>query len=291
MLYSINVVVLTPMKEARKKVVIDADRRSGFVNFREILLYKDLFLSLAYRDYRVRYAQTFLGFAWAVIQPTLQILIGTVIFSKALGVNTDGVAYPVFACSGLLLWSYFSYVLNNAGSSIIGAQGMVKKIYFPRLIIPLSKAVVGFVDFFIVLLIMIGLMIYYQTPISANAVWIPAFFLIAVLASLGCGIWLSALSIRYRDFQHIVPFVMQFGLYITPVLFTASEITQHLPEWGKIVYYCNPMAGIIDGFRWAMFGGPSPDYYQFISFGMALLIFLTSLWYFKRMEEKVADII
>ena len=274
------------------KIVIDSDKKKLGLNLKELFQYKDLFITLAIRDLKVRYAQTILGFVWAFLQPLSSLIIFTFVFNRVANVNTGTEApYSIFAMSGMIAWTYFAFVLNQSGSSIIGAQGMIKKIYFPRLIIPLSKAVVGFVDFGIAFLLMMGLMLYFQYSPSSNIIYLPLFILLTVITSLAVGIWVSVLSIRYRDFQHIVPFITQFGLYATPIGYTANTAIQNLPEWLRIVYYLNPMAGVIDGFRWCILGTNPPTQYAYISFAIVILIFISGLFYFKKVEKIMADIV
>jgi lipopolysaccharide transport system permease protein len=269
------------------KLVIDPRERSIWLNGKELFAYRDLFLVLAYRDLRVRYAQTFLGVLWAVIQPLCTLLIFTLVFGRAMQVDTAGVPYPVFAMCGMSAWTYFAFVMNQAGNSIIGAQGMIQKIYFPRLIIPLSKAVVGFVDFAISFLFVLGLALWFGVSLSAHIVFLPAFILLMVITALGVGIWLSALTIRYRDFQHIVPFLVQIGLYATPIAYPSTLI----PERFQLLVHLNPMAGIVEGFRWSLLGGEAPHPYAYFSFGLSLLLFLTGLLYFRKIERVMADIV
>jgi lipopolysaccharide transport system permease protein len=276
---------------AMQRIVIDANKKSLSLNLRELAEYKDLFWVLAYRDLRVRYAQTFLGLIWAFIQPAATLLIFTVVFGMAVKVDTGEVPYPIFAITGMSAWTYFAYVLNQSGNSIIGAQEMVKKIYFPRLVIPLSKAAVGFVDFGVALLFMIGLMIFYGNIPSANIVYLPLFILLTVITALAVGIWLSALTIRYRDFQHVVPFMVQFGLYATPIAYPAKTIVASLPNWAVVLYYFNPMAGVVEGFRWSVLGGEAPSLYAWISFVLVGLLFVSALYYFKKVERVMADIV
>lgn len=273
------------------RIVVDANKSRFSVNLKELLDYKDLFLILAYRDLRVRYAQTFLGLTWAFVQPAGTLLIFTVVFGRAVKVDTGGVPYPVFAITGMTVWTYFAFVLNQSGNSIIGAQEMVKKIYFPRLVIPLSKALVGFVDFLIAFAILIVLMTIYQVIPSVNLVFLPVFVLLTVVSSLAVGVWLSALTIRYRDFQHVVPFLVQFGLYATPIAYPSDTIINNLPEWGTVLYYLNPMAGVVEGFRWSILGGFPPNPFAYLSFGIIALLFISSLVYFKRVEKIMADIV
>ncbi|MDA0195529.1 MAG: ABC transporter permease [Bacteroidetes bacterium] len=218
-------------------------------------------------------------------------LIFVLIFGRAIGVETGGVPYPIFALCGMSCWTYFSFLMGQSGSSIIAAQNMIKKIYFPRLIIPLSKAVVGFIDYLIIIALLAILMIYYQFLPSPNIIFAPIFILITIISALGVGIWLSALTVRYRDFQHVVPFLVQFGLYASPVAFPAELIIQRFPPWLSFLYYLNPMAGVIEGFRWSVIGGALPHHYSYLSFIMAFLLFSFGILYFKRMERVMADIV
>lgn len=273
------------------RVVVDANKSRFSINLKELLDYKDLFLILAYRDLRIRYAQTFLGFSWAFVQPVATLLIFTLVFGRAVKVDTGAIPYPVFAITGMTAWTYFSFVLNQSGNSIIGAQEMVKKIYFPRLVIPLSKALVGFVDFIVAFMMLATLMIVYQVKPSVNLVFLPVFFLLTVTSALAVGIWLSALTIRYRDFQHVVPFLVQFGLYATPIAYPSETIVNNLPVWASALFYLNPMAGVVEGFRWSVLGGAPPHVYAYLSFCIVILLFITSLLYFKRVERIMADIV
>lgn len=270
-----------------QKLIIDANKKSISLNTKELFSYKDLFVILAYRDLRVRYAQTFLGLLWAVVQPLFTLLIFILIFGKAIKIDTGDIPYPIFALSGLSAWTYFAFVMNQAGNSIVGAQNMIQKIYFPRLIIPLSKAVVGLVDFAVTLLFITGLMIWYQFAPSANIVLLPVFVLFTIIAALGVGIWLSALTIRYRDFQHIVPFMVQIGLYATPIAYPASIV----PNKYQLLYHINPMAGVVEGFRWSITGGNALEPVAYVSFGVAIILFISSLFYFRKVERVMADIV
>jgi lipopolysaccharide transport system permease protein len=269
------------------KIIVDANRSSYRIDFHELRHYRDLFYILAYRDLRVRYAQTFLGFLWALLQPLATLLVFILVFGMAIKVDTGGVPYPLFAISGIAMWSYFSFVLNQSGNSVIGAQEMIKKIYFPRLVIPLSKAVVGFVDFGVSLIMLAILMAVYRFTPSFQIIFAPLFILLNILAALSVGIWLSALTIRYRDFQHVIPFLVQFGLYATPVAYPARLV----PEKYQLIYNLNPMAGVIQGFRWSVFGGKPPDVYFYISMAVILVLFVSSLFYFRKVEEVMADIV
>lgn len=273
----------------QKKVIL-AGRRSVVPDFKELFRYKDLFWTLSWRDFRVRYAQTAIGLIWAILQPVVTIAILAVVFGRFVGVKTP-VPYLLFTVSGMAIWTYFSYVLANSGSSIIAAQEMVKKIYFPRLIIPLSKAVVGLIDLAIVLLILVFLMLFYRVMPSVHMWAAPLFVLLTMIAALGAGIWLSALTVRFRDFQHVTPFIVQIGLYVTPIAYPAEFAMKSLPGWAAQLYYLNPMAGIIQGFRWSLFGGMPPNGYFWISVIMVFVIFISSLFYFRKIEDEMADFV
>jgi len=253
--------------------------------------YKDLFRTLAWRDFKVRYAQTMIGILWAVVQPVITISILFLVFGTFANVPTNGVPHLVFIVAGTSIWSYFSFLMTNSGNSIVQAQQMISKIYFPRLIIPLSKAFVGFIDFGVNILILIALMIYYQVIPSSNLIYAPIFVLFGILAALGVGIWLSALSIRFRDFQHIIPFMVQIGLYVTPVAYPAEFATQKLSSTLSFFYFLNPLAGVVQGFRWSVLGGEPPGQMAFISFGVVIILFISGLYYFRSMESKMADIV
>jgi len=268
-------------------VKFDSRKKGIGFNFKELYDYRDLFIILAYRDLRVRYAQTFLGLFWAFLQPAATLLIFILIFGKAVKVDTGDIPYPLFALTGMSAWAYFSFVLSQSGQSIIGAQEMVKKIYFPRLVIPLSKSLVAFVDFLIAIIFVIILMLIYGYPITLNLIWFPVFFIINVIAALAVGIWLSALTIRYRDFIHVIPFLVQFGLYATPVGYPASLI----PERYQFIYHLNPMAGVVEGFRFSILGEGSISEYSYISFLIISILFITGIMYFKKVERVMADIV
>lgn len=272
-------------------LVIDSTKKGLSLNFKELYQYRDLFLTLTYRDLRVRYAQTLLGFLWALLQPLATLLIFTLIFGTALEVDTGGIPYPVFALCGMSAWTYFAFVMSNAGNSIIGAQGMIKKIYFPRLIIPLSKACVGLVDYLIVSLFLVFVFIIYGTVPSSNIIFLPIFILLTVVSALSIGIWLSALTVRFRDFQHLVPFMVQFGIYVTPIAFPSEMIISRLPQWLSAFYYLNPMAGVVEGIRWSLLGGSFLHPFTFISFFIVLVMFISGLFYFRKVEKTMADIV
>jgi len=273
-----------------QQTIIDASKRKLFPDFGELFRYKDLFFTLTWRDFRVRYAQTAIGFLWAFIQPIVSLILLTTIFSGIVGVKTE-VPGILLTASGVGLWLYFSFVMTNSGDSIIASQNMIKKIYFPRLIIPLSKAIVGFVEFIVALIILIALMIYFGVSPSSYVFMCIPFLLLGILAALGIGIWLSALTVRYRDFKHVVPFMVQIGYFASPIGYPVEMVQSRLPDWASTIYYLNPMAGVIQGFRWALFGMEAPGNMIWVSVAIVITLFITGLMYFNRMEEKMADFV
>ncbi|MCB9446950.1 MAG: ABC transporter permease [Flavobacteriales bacterium] len=277
--------------EAKKRVIIEASKGIPKLHLRELLQYKDLFLLLAYRDYRVRYAQTFLGLAWVVVQPLFTLLIFALVFGHAFHIDTGNVPYPLFAMCGMSAWTYFAFILNQSGNAIIGAQHIIQKIYFPRLIIPFSKVAVGMIDFLVTLVFIAVLLFIYAIKPSHHLVFLPVFVVLTVVSALGMGLWLSAITVRYRDFQHVVPFLVQLGLYISPVAYPAEVVTQSLPEWATAIYFLNPVAGIVEGFRWAILGTGALHVFTYISFGITAFIFVSGLYFFKKTERLMADLI
>ncbi|MCW5899072.1 MAG: ABC transporter permease [Flavobacteriales bacterium] len=275
----------------RMRIEVDAKAWRWIPDLRELVHHRDLFLTLSYRDLRVRYAQTALGLLWAFFQPLATLLILTLIFGRAVQVDTGGLPYPLFAITGVSAWTYFAFVLKESGGSIIGAQEIVRKIWFPRLIIPLSKATVGLVDLAVALLVMVVLFIHHG--IAPHWGLALAFlYLLGIMASaVGVGIWVSALSIRFRDLQHVVPFMIQFGLFVTPVAYPAEAIMGSIPKWAQVLYFLNPMAGMIEGYRWALLGVGDPGGMCLLSIASAVVLFVTGLVYFRVMERQVADLV
>lgn len=258
--------------------------------WRDLWRYRELFLILAWRDISVRYKQTIIGVAWAIIRPFLTMVVFTVIFGQVAGLPSDGDApYALMVFAGLLPWSLFATSLSEASNSLIGNERLISKVYFPRLIVPASTVVTELVDFLFSLVILFGLMVYFRYPPSWSILLMPLFILLAMLASLGPGLWATALNVKYRDFRYVIPFVVQFGLYISPVGFSSSAI----PEQWQLIYSLNPMVGVIDGFRWCILGGDSPIYWP--GFLLSLLVVAFFLWLgvsqFRKTEKTFADLI
>jgi lipopolysaccharide transport system permease protein len=253
--------------------------------------YRELFYFLAWRDLLVRYKQTVVGVAWAVLRPVLTLTILVIVFGKLAGMETEQLApYPVIVFCGLLPWQFFSVALTESGNSLVTNSNMISKIYFPRLIVPASSMITSLVDFTISAVILAGVMACYGFVPSANIIFLPIFILLALMAAFGTGVWISALMVKYRDFRFIVPFIVQFGLYISPVGFKASIV----PEKYQLLYSLNPMVGVIDGFRWAIIGGEEFQV-NWQSFGISALlvslILISGVIFFRRTERTFADII
>jgi len=252
--------------------------------------YRELFLVLAWRDVSVRYKQTIIGFAWALLRPFLTMIVFTVVFGRLAKLPSDGSApYALMVFAAMLPWSLFSNALSESSNSLIGNANLIGKIYFPRLIIPAATLVTAFIDFLISFIILIGMMLYYQFPPGWHILLLPCFIILALLASLGPGLWITALNVKYRDFRYIIPFVVQFGLYVSPVGFSSNVV----PERWRLLYNLNPMVGVIDGFRWCILGGNSPIYMPGFLLSLAIIAFFLYLGVsrFRKMEKTFADLI
>lgn len=248
--------------------------------------YRGLLYTLTIRDLKVLYAQTSLGLLWVFIQPITTLLIFSLVFGIAIKVDTGGVPYPVFAFSGLYAWNYFSKVVSQGGAAILNAQSLVSKIYFPRIILPLSKALVAAIDLLISIVLMAVVMLWYSYSPNLHLIYFPLWLLALLFTSLGVAIGLSALSVRFRDFQPISRFGLQIGFYLCPIAYPPSLI----PARYQLLYYCNPMAGITEGFRWMVTGGTLSPYVG-LSLGVSLVILVLSSWYFRKTEQILVDIL
>lgn len=259
------------------------------IDFRELWHYRELFWFLGLRDVMVRYKQTVLGIAWAVLEPVMVMIVFTVIFGKVAKLPSDNIPYPILTFAAILPWNLFSKTLSEGSNSLVANAGMISKIYFPRLIMPTGAVISGCIDFAISLGILILLMLWYQIAPTVHAVFLPLFFLLAITTSLGVGLWLSALNVMYRDIKHIVPFFIRFGLYISPVGFASSVV----PEKYSLLYSLNPMVGVIDGFRWCLLGGKAAIYWPgvYLSIFLSLTVLITGMYFFRRMERFFADVI
>jgi len=258
------------------------------LELRELWLYRELLFFLAWRDIKLRYKQTALGAAWAILQPLLTMVIFSVIFGQLAKLPSDGIPYPIFTYAALLPWQLFSFALTNSSNSLINSQNLISKVYFPRLIIPLASTLAGLMDFAIAFLVLLGLMAYYHITPTMAILYLPLFLILALLSALAVGVWLSALSVEYRDVRYIVPFLTQFWMYATPIAYASSLI----PENWRLLYGLNPMTGVVEGFRWALLGiQTSGGSMILVSAAVVVVMFISGLYYFRRMENNFADVI
>jgi len=269
-------------------IVIEAGRTEKNY-WADLWRYRELFLILAWRDVSVRYKQTIIGAAWAVARPFLTMVVFTVIFGRIAALPSDGAPYALMVFAAMLPWSLFSTALGEASNSLIGNERLISKVYFPRLIIPAATVVTAFVDFLISLTILLGLMVYYHFLPGWHILLLPLFILMALLASLGPGLWITALNVKYRDFRYLIPFLVQFGLYVSPVGFSSSII----PEKWRLIYSLNPIVGVIDGFRWSILGGTSSIYWPGFASSIAVVsgFLFVGIRRFRKTENTFADLI
>lgn len=257
------------------------------VDLKEIWEYRELLQTFVVRDIKVRYKQTAFGAAWAVIQPFFMMVVFTLFFGKLAKIPSEGIPYPIFSYAALLPWTLFSEGLTRSTGSMVSNAGIMTKVYFPRLILPISGVVSPLVDFAIAFVILIGMMLYFGFYPTVNIIWLPAFILLALATSLGMGLWLSALNVQYRDFQYTVPFVIQIWLFASPVVYPSTL----LPEPYRIIYGLNPLAGVIEGFRWALLGTSPPSSLIAVSVVVVIAILISGAFYFRRMEKTFADVV
>lgn len=275
-----------PVGAGTRTLLIRPGRGWVAVNLRDLWDYRELAFFLTWRDISVRYKQTALGVLWAIIQPFMTMLVFSVFFGRLGKIPSDGVPYPIFAFCALLPWQLFANSITEAGNSLVSNQALVTKVYFPRLVIPISATLAGMLDFVIAFVILLGMMVFYGIAPTA-AVWtLPLFLLLALVTALGVGLWLSALNVQYRDVRYTIPFLTQFWLFATPIAYPSSLI----PERWRALYGLNPMAGVVEGFRWALLGtGQAPGPMLAISSLTAGALFVAGLFYFRRMERTFAD--
>jgi lipopolysaccharide transport system permease protein len=269
-------------------VVFEPSKGWTSLKLQELWEYRELLYFLTWRDVKVRYKQAALGVAWTIIQPLMAMVIFSLIFGQLARLPSEGIPYPIFSYAALLPWQLFSGALTRAGTSLVGNANLLTKVYFPRLIIPLSAITAGLVDFAISFLVLLGLMFYYAIIPTWTILLLPFLVLFAVLTALGVGLWLSALNVQYRDVQHMIPFLVQFWMFASPVAYSAGLIPKGL--W-RIVYGLNPMAGVIHGFRWVLLNSKPPDELMIVSVIMVVMLLISGLFYFKRMEKMFADIV
>lgn len=275
--------------DAIDEIVIEPG--NGFKNYwRDLWRYRELFYILAWRDILVRYKQTVIGVAWALIRPFLTMVVLTLVFNKVAKLEAPGaLPYALFVFAAMLPWQFFSTALSESSNSLIGNANLISKVYFPRLIVPAGSVITSFVDFLITLGLMAVMMVWYGFVPNWQLVTLPLFIAMAFGAAFGAGLWLCALNVKYRDFRYVVPFIIQFGLYVSPVGFSSDNIPA---DW-RLLYACNPMVGVIDGFRWALLRGESALWWPSILTSVLLtsVLCLSGIWYFRRTERTFADVI
>lgn len=257
--------------------------------WRDVWRYRELFWFLVWRDILVRYKQTVIGVAWSVIRPLVTMIAFTVVFGLLAKLPSDGVPYPLLVFAAMLPWNFFANALSEGSGSLVGNANLLTKIYFPRIIIPASTIIVSLIEFFISMAIMASIMLWYDYLPDWRVVTLPLFLLLAFLPVAGAGLWFASLNVKYRDFRYLVPFILQFGLYISPVGFASSIV----PEKWRLLYALNPMVSVIDGFRWALLQGASELYWPglVLSTVLSLVILVTGIWYFRKTERILADVI
>ncbi len=284
---------ITP-RPSEEVLVLRPSRGWSALNLGDLWRYRELIYFLIWRDVKVRYKQTALGASWAILQPFITMVVFTLLFGRLAKMPSDGIPYPLFVYTGLLPWGLFTKAIGDAGRSMVTNRSMITKVYFPRLSIPLASVLAGLVDFALAFLVLIGMMVVYnyvpaleyQVVITPAILTLPLFLLLALVTSLGVGLWLSALNVQYRDVNYILPFLTQFWLFITPIAYPASMI----PEKWQMLYSLNPMTGVVEGFRWALLGvkeAPSPMIA--VSSTIAIVLLVSGLFYFRRMERTFAD--
>ncbi len=276
------------IQDKRKPFAVRKPQTSIALRLDEIWEYRELLYFLVWRDLKVRYKQTALGVAWAIIQPFMTMIVFTIFFGRLAKLPSDGIPYPIFVYSGLLPWQLFANAMTQSGNSLVANRGLITKVYFPRIIIPSSSILAGLVDFCIAFLVLIAMMLYYGITPTAAVVTLPLFIVFAVATSLAVSLWLSALNVQYRDVRYTIPFLTQIWLFLTPIPYSESLV----PDNWRLIYGLNPMTGVVEGFRWALLGKSADTSVLILaSISMVIILLVTGLFYFKRMERSFADIV
>jgi lipopolysaccharide transport system permease protein len=258
------------------------------LQLKELYAYRELLYFLIWRDIKVRYKQTALGAAWAIIQPFFTMVVFSLFFGRLAKIQSDGLPYPVFAYAALVPWTFFAQGLSQASDSLVGSANLIRKVYFPRLAIPVGTVVSGMVDFLLAFLVLLLLMLYYGVTPGWHVLWLPLLLVLALVTALGVGLWLSALNVKFRDVKYVVPFVTQFWMFVTPIAYPSSLLP---PEW-RPVYALNPMVGVVEGFRWALLGtDTAPGPMMAVSAAVALVLLVSGAFVFRRMEKSFADVV
>jgi lipopolysaccharide transport system permease protein len=282
--------MITYESDRLTEIVIHIKPSKGWIslNIKDIWEYRELLGIFVWRDLKVRYRQTVIGALWAIIQPLLTMVIFSIFFGGLAGVPSDSIPYPIFSYAALVPWTFFANGIGQASNSLVNNADMIKKIYFPRLTMPMAAVLAGLVDFFLAFIILMGMMLYYGFPPTSMVFWLPMFILLAMITTLGVGLWLSALNVQFRDVRYMVPFIIQVWLFATPVAYPSSLLSE---PW-RTLYGINPMVGVVEGFRWALLGtDTAPGPIIIMSFIVAVGILISGAFYFRRMEKTFADVI
>lgn len=267
---------------------IEPSRGWVSLKLKELWEYRELLYFLCWREIKVRYKQTVLGAAWAVIQPFFTMIVFSIFFGKLAKIPSDGIPYPIFSYAALVPWTFFANGLGKASQSLVGGANLIKKVYFPRLSMPIANVLSGIVDFMLAFIMLIGMMFYFGIVPTVNVVWIPFLLLLALTTALGVSLWLSAMNVQFRDVQHVIPFITQLWLFATPIVYPSSL----LPEPWRTLYGINPMAGVVEGFRWALLGtSTAPGPMLIVSALVALSLLISGAFYFRRLEKTFADVV
>jgi lipopolysaccharide transport system permease protein len=281
-------VTTTLSTPARPLIRVEPSKGWVALRLRELWAYRELLYFLTWRDIKVRYKQTAIGAAWAIIQPFFTMVVFSIFFGRLAKMPSDGVPYPVFAYAALVPWTFFANGLSASSDSVVSNANLIKKVYFPRLAVPVAGVISGVVDFILAFVVLLAMMLYFGIAPTWKVVWLPAFALLAVVTALGVGLWLSAMNAQYRDVRYAVPFLTQFWLFATPVAYPSSLLSE---PW-RTVYALNPMVGVVEGFRWALLGtATTPGYMMLASATASFLILVTGAFYFRRMEKTFADVV
>jgi len=269
-------------------IVVRPSKGWSSLKLDELWEYRELLYFLTWRDIKVRYKQTVLGAAWAIIQPFFTMVVFSLFFGKLANIPSDGVPYPIFAYAALVPWTFFANGLSNSSNSLVGSANLLKKVYFPRLVVPISSVISGSLDFVLAFVVLLGMMLFYGIVPTLNILWLPVLILLAFVTALGVGLWLSALNVQFRDVRYVVPFLTQFWLFSTPIAYPSSLLSE---PW-RTLYSINPMVGVVEGFRWALLGTvTAPGPMLIVSTCAALLVLATGGFYFRRMERTFADVV
>ncbi len=285
-----SLVTAPTSQQADDVPVIHIKPAKGWVTLglRELWAYRELLYFFVWRDIKVRYKQTILGASWAIIQPFFTMIVFSIFFGRLAKVPSDGLPYPIFSYAALVPWSFFANGVSQASNTLVANSNMVKKIYFPRLAMPIASVLAGIVDFVLAFLVLLGMMLFYNVTPTINVLWLPLFLLLALTTSLGVSLWLAAMNVQFRDVRYVVPFIIQIWLFITPIAYSSTLLSE---PWHTI-YGINPMAGVVEGFRWALLGtATAPGAIVAVSAIVSLVILISGAFYFRRIEKTFADVV